>query len=75
MSIVTVVLMGVFAMKVPFDAMHQKRLFVLHLENVSFRCFLVLWELIVAPFFFYRSPRMNIISIWQLRTVPLVLNF
>ena len=37
MSIVTVILMGVFAMKVPFDAMHQKRLFVLHLENVSFR--------------------------------------
>lgn len=40
MSIVTAVLMGVFTMKVPFDAMHQKRLFVLHLENVSFDFFL-----------------------------------
>lgn len=35
MSIVTIILMGVFAMREPFDAMHQKRLFVLHLENVS----------------------------------------
>ncbi|KAF8159229.1 hypothetical protein B0H34DRAFT_655155 [Crassisporium funariophilum] len=35
MSIVTVVLMGVFAMREPFDKMHQKRLFVLHLENVT----------------------------------------
>ncbi|KAF8806834.1 hypothetical protein BYT27DRAFT_7167035 [Phlegmacium glaucopus] len=35
MSIVTIVVMGVFAMKVPFDAMHQKRLFALHLENVT----------------------------------------
>jgi type III secretory pathway component EscT len=36
MSIVIVIVIGVFAMKVPFDAMHQKRLFVLHVENVSF---------------------------------------
>ena len=42
MSIVTVVLMGIFTMKVPFDAMHQKRLFVLHLENVSFDFFCLL---------------------------------
>lgn len=34
MSIVTVVMMAVFSMKNPFDDMHQKRLFVLHLENV-----------------------------------------
>lgn len=36
MSVVTVVMMGIFAMKMPFDEMHQKRLFILHLENVSF---------------------------------------
>lgn len=30
------VLMAVFSMRVPFDEMHQKRLFVLHMENVSF---------------------------------------
>ncbi|KAG6889796.1 hypothetical protein C0992_004061 [Termitomyces sp. T32_za158] len=35
LSIVTAVLVAVFAMRVPFDAMHQKRLFVLHLENVT----------------------------------------
>lgn len=32
---VTVVTMAVFAMRKPFDEMHQKRIFVLHLENVS----------------------------------------
>ncbi|KAF8655951.1 hypothetical protein AX16_002858 [Volvariella volvacea WC 439] len=35
MSVVTVVMMAVFAARVPFDGMHQKRLFVLHLENVT----------------------------------------
>jgi hypothetical protein len=46
MSIVTVILMGVFAMKPPFDAMHQRRLFVLHLENVSFSFSLLLVEVL-----------------------------
>lgn len=45
MSIVTVTLMGIFAMKVPFDSMHQKRLFVLHLENVSQNVLVLLCEL------------------------------
>ena len=38
LSMTTFVLMGVFAMRTPFDEMHQKRLFVLHLENVCFSC-------------------------------------
>ena len=38
MSIIIIALMAIYAMKVPFDAMHQKRLFVLHLENVSLGC-------------------------------------
>ena len=36
MTIVTIGLMAVFARRTPFDEMHQKRLFVLHLENVGF---------------------------------------
>lgn len=35
LSIVTVLMMAVFARRVPFDAMHQKRLFVLHTENIT----------------------------------------
>ncbi|KAG6901677.1 hypothetical protein C0995_009232 [Termitomyces sp. Mi166 len=35
MSVVTAVLVAVFAMRAPFDDMHQKRLFVLHLENIT----------------------------------------
>lgn len=35
LSMTTFVLMGMFAMRTPFDEMHQKRLFVLHLENVT----------------------------------------
>ncbi|KAG5727720.1 hypothetical protein E4T56_gene20743 [Termitomyces sp. T112] len=35
MSVVTAILVAVFAMKAPFDVMHQKRLFVLHLENIT----------------------------------------
>lgn len=31
----TVLAMAVFARRSPFDAMHQRRLFVLHMENVS----------------------------------------
>ncbi|KAF8075052.1 hypothetical protein FPV67DRAFT_1475846 [Lyophyllum atratum] len=34
-SLVTTVLIGIFAMRVPFDAMHQKRVFILHLENIT----------------------------------------
>ncbi|TFK34083.1 hypothetical protein BDQ12DRAFT_690347, partial [Crucibulum laeve] len=34
-SIATSVMIAVFALKEPFDSMHQKRLFVLHLENVT----------------------------------------
>ena len=33
-SMVTGVAMAVFAMRSPFDSMHQKRLFVIHMENV-----------------------------------------
>lgn len=35
MSIITVATTAVFSMKNPFDDMHQKRLFIVHLENVS----------------------------------------
>jgi hypothetical protein len=35
---VVVVLLAVFAGREPFDGMHQKRLFVLHAENVVFFC-------------------------------------
>lgn len=31
----TVLLMAVFAMRAPFDGMHQKRLFVIHSQNVG----------------------------------------
>jgi hypothetical protein len=33
--VLVVVLVAVFAIREPFDEMHQKRLFVLHTENVS----------------------------------------
>ena len=33
--IVVGVLMALFALRVPFDKMHQKRLFVIHQENVG----------------------------------------
>lgn len=36
--VVTVATMAVFSAKEPFDAMHQKRLFVLHHEDVRFSC-------------------------------------
>lgn len=35
LSVIMVVLIAVFASMEPFDAMHQKRLFVLHMENVG----------------------------------------
>ncbi|KAG5638589.1 hypothetical protein H0H81_011675 [Sphagnurus paluster] len=35
MGMITAVLIAVFAMRVPFDEMHQKRVFVLHLENIT----------------------------------------
>ena len=35
LSVLTVLLMAVFAMREPFDAMHQKRLFVIHSQNVG----------------------------------------
>ncbi|RDB27664.1 putative endoplasmic reticulum metallopeptidase 1 [Hypsizygus marmoreus] len=34
-SMITVVVMAVFSMRVPFDDMHQKRVFILHSENVT----------------------------------------
>ena len=40
LSAITILAMGLFAMRVPFDQMHQQRVFVLHLENV--RCYLCL---------------------------------
>ncbi|GBE89509.1 Putative endoplasmic reticulum metallopeptidase [Sparassis crispa] len=35
MSVLTAVMMVAFSMRSPFDAMHQKRLFVIHMENVT----------------------------------------
>ncbi|KAF8625164.1 hypothetical protein AX15_005531 [Amanita polypyramis BW_CC] len=35
LSILTVLLIAVFAAREPFDAMHQKRLFVIHSENIT----------------------------------------
>ncbi|KIM39558.1 hypothetical protein M413DRAFT_447037 [Hebeloma cylindrosporum] len=35
LSVIMVVLIGVFASMEPFDAMHQKRLFFLHMENIT----------------------------------------
>lgn len=35
LSVVVAGLIGFFAMMEPFDQMHQKRLFILHSENVS----------------------------------------
>ncbi|PCH44600.1 hypothetical protein WOLCODRAFT_26882 [Wolfiporia cocos MD-104 SS10] len=34
-SVLTAVAMAVFAMRTPFDPMHQKRIFVIHMENVT----------------------------------------
>ena len=34
-TFLTAIAIGVFAMRSPFDAMHPKRIFVLHMENVS----------------------------------------
>ena len=34
LSMITGVSMAIFAMRSPFDSMHQKRLFVIHMENV-----------------------------------------
>lgn len=36
MVTLTVISMAVFSMRSPFDTMHQKRLFVIHMENVRF---------------------------------------
>ena len=35
LSLLTTVSIAVFSVREPFDAMHQKRLFVIHMENVS----------------------------------------
>ncbi|KAI0358143.1 hypothetical protein OH77DRAFT_1421438 [Trametes cingulata] len=35
LSMLTGVMMAIFAMRQPFDAMHQKRLFVIHMENIT----------------------------------------
>ncbi|KAF9458872.1 hypothetical protein BDZ94DRAFT_1225561 [Collybia nuda] len=35
MSMITAIVIAVFSMRVPFDDMHQKRVFILHLENVT----------------------------------------
>lgn len=37
MVTVTTISMAVFSMRNPFDTMHQKRLFVIHMENVRDR--------------------------------------
>ncbi|KAI0364703.1 hypothetical protein BV20DRAFT_1029237 [Pilatotrama ljubarskyi] len=35
LSMVTGLMIAIFAMRSPFDAMHQKRLFVIHMENIT----------------------------------------
>ncbi|KAI0820291.1 hypothetical protein BC628DRAFT_1524628 [Trametes gibbosa] len=35
MTMVTGLVMAIFSMREPFDAMHQKRLFVIHMENIT----------------------------------------
>ena len=35
LSVVVVLSMAIFSQRDPFDEMHQKRLFVIHMENVS----------------------------------------
>lgn len=35
LSVLTTIAVAVFSMREPFDEMHQKRLFVVHMENVS----------------------------------------
>jgi chromate transport protein ChrA len=40
-SIIVGVLMALFALRVPFDKMHQKRLFVIHQENVGRQIYLI----------------------------------
>ncbi|KAI0630537.1 hypothetical protein C8Q77DRAFT_1211545 [Trametes polyzona] len=35
LTMVTGLVMAVFSMRAPFDAMHQKRLFVIHMENIT----------------------------------------
>lgn len=35
LTIVSAASVAVFSMRNPFDTMHQKRLFVMHMENVS----------------------------------------
>lgn len=42
LTILTTVSVAVFSMREPFDDMHQKRLFVVHMENVSTICSFVL---------------------------------
>ena len=37
LSILVVLSIAVFSVREPFDAMHQKRVFVVHMENVSLR--------------------------------------
>lgn len=36
-ALTTVAMMTLFSFRSPFDTMHQKRLFVLHMENVSLK--------------------------------------
>ena len=46
LSVLMTVLIAVFASMEPFDAMHQKRLFFLHMENVSSSfCCLLCWRI------------------------------
>ena len=33
-AVITAVMMALFSLRSPFDPMHQKRVFVLHMENV-----------------------------------------
>ena len=66
-AFVTTILVAVYSNKPVFDHMHQKRLFVLHLENVRLFFYVPCISLIA-----FRSPRTSITSTLRPLTVPLV---
>ena len=35
MSMVTAIILGLFAMRIPFDKMHQRRIFIIYQEDVG----------------------------------------
>ena len=69
LSVIMGVLIAVFASMEPFDAMHQKRLFILHMENVGGGFYCVVLEKKLTIFCVYRSRLMNNTSISRLQMV------